>query len=307
MNVLDYQFGLCDPTYIYIENDTTVYFSLINAWPNQEGKDLIGIYKNDSIKTVLGDYYWWLNEVVPVSNDTLLFSSILGIARFYGSDAKIIYADDNLTKLKKINDEIFLFGNSLFKYENGNFIHFANIDSLLSNDSLSITSFTIDKNGVFWIGTDKGNLIKYGSDYEIYNLANSPIYDLSIDKNGNKWFLSNEGCYIFNEDKIVSAKNEPAEIISYNLLQNYPNPFNPSTVIKYSIPQNTEYSPRRMLRTTLKIYDILGREVATLVNEKQASGNYEVKFDASNLSSGVYIYQLQSGDFLSSRKMMLLK
>jgi len=304
MNVLDYQFGLCDPTYIYVENDTTLYFSLINAWPHQQGEDLIGIYENDSIKTVLGNYYWWLGEVVPVSNDTLLFSSGLGIVRFYGNETKLIYSEDNLAKLKKIKDEIFLFGKSLLKYKNGGFIYYTNVDTLLNNISLTITSFTVDNKGVFWIGTDKGSLIKYGIDYEIYSLANSPIYDLSIDKNGNKWFLSDEGCYIFNEDKIVSTKKEPTEIFSYNLLQNFPNPFNPSTVIKYQVPANAK---SEMPNVKLVVYDILGNEVATLVNEKQAAGNYEVKFDASNLSSGVYIYQLQSGSFISSKKMMFLK
>ena len=62
-----------------------------------------------------------------------------------------------------------------------------------------------------------------------------------------------------------------------------------------------------MLPTTLKVYDILGREVATLVNKQQKSGNYEVNFDASNLTSGVYFYRLQSGDFNASKKMILLK
>jgi hypothetical protein len=62
-----------------------------------------------------------------------------------------------------------------------------------------------------------------------------------------------------------------------------------------------------MLPTTLKVYDILGREVATLVNKQQKSGNYEVNFDAGNLTSGVYFYQLQSGNFNESKKMILLK
>ena len=62
-----------------------------------------------------------------------------------------------------------------------------------------------------------------------------------------------------------------------------------------------------MLSTTLKIYDILGREVVTLVNERQEPGNYEVKFMASHLSSGVYIYRLKSGDFSQSKKMLFLK
>ena len=90
----------------------------------------------------------------------------------------------------------------------------------------------------------------------------------------------------------------------YKLYQNYPNPFNPSTTIKYSIPNVGNENFRSV---QLKVYDILGREVAVLVNEKQSPGNYEVTFDASNLPSGVYIYRIVTSDFLASRKMILLK
>jgi hypothetical protein len=108
----------------------------------------------------------------------------------------------------------------------------------------------------------------------------------------------------FTKTDVNEVNVIPKEFV---LQQNYPNPFNPSTTIKYSIPQNTEYSPRRMLQTTLKVYDILGNEVATLVNERQKSGNYEVKFNASNLASGIYLYKLQSGSFAQTRKLMLIK
>ena len=92
----------------------------------------------------------------------------------------------------------------------------------------------------------------------------------------------------------------------FGLSQNYPNPFNPSTTIKYSIPVvGNEYF--RSSQTTLKIYNILGSEVATLVNKQQKAGNYEVNFNASNLSSGVYFYRLQSGSFSESKKMVLIK
>jgi|GEM_PF-806460 len=98
---------------------------------------------------------------------------------------------------------------------------------------------------------------------------------------------------------------ELAEIVKeYKLEQNYPNPFNPSTTIKYSIPNNVK---SEMSNVKLVVYDILGNEVATLVNERQKSGNYEVKFNASNLASGIYLYKLQSGSFVQTRKLMLLK
>jgi endonuclease/exonuclease/phosphatase family metal-dependent hydrolase len=88
------------------------------------------------------------------------------------------------------------------------------------------------------------------------------------------------------------------------LFQNYPNPFNPSTKIKFSVPTiASDFSSK----TTLKVYDILGEEVATLVNEQILTGNYEVRFDATNLSSGIYLYKIQAGDYTDVKKMILMK
>ena len=91
----------------------------------------------------------------------------------------------------------------------------------------------------------------------------------------------------------------------YSLSQNYPNPFNPTTTIQYTIPLLG--GDERGGLVTLKIYDILGNEVTTLVNEQKAPGNYSVKFDSSDLSSGVYIYALKTGMYSSIKKMTLLK
>ncbi|MBS1552857.1 MAG: T9SS type A sorting domain-containing protein [Bacteroidetes bacterium] len=83
------------------------------------------------------------------------------------------------------------------------------------------------------------------------------------------------------------------------LQQNYPNPFNPSTTISFSLPSKAE--------TTLKIYNILGKEVRTLVSEKLSAGNYDVTFNASDLTSGVYFYRLQAGNMVETKKLMLVK
>jgi photosystem II stability/assembly factor-like uncharacterized protein len=83
------------------------------------------------------------------------------------------------------------------------------------------------------------------------------------------------------------------------LEQNYPNPFNPSTVVSYQLPVASNVK--------LAIYDLLGREVAILVNERKMPGTYEVKFDGSNLASGVYFYRLQTGDFMQTRKLLLIR
>ncbi len=101
--------------------------------------------------------------------------------------------------------------------------------------------------------------------------------------------------------------NDVSTIEEFKLSQNYPNPFNPSTTIKYSIP-NVETRHASSLRNViLKVYDILGREIATLVNKKQQAGSYEVQFDASSLTSGIYLYKLRSGSFVESKKMILVK
>ena len=96
----------------------------------------------------------------------------------------------------------------------------------------------------------------------------------------------------------VSEKGKPVAN-NYYLFQNYPNPFNPSTMIKYKIPESG--------LVTIKVYDALGREIATLVNEEKPVGSYEIKFDGSNLSSGVYFYRLNFDSFISIKKMILLK
>ena len=102
--------------------------------------------------------------------------------------------------------------------------------------------------------------------------------------------------------RVTVEVREPIQppVFTYNLEQNYPNPFNPTTNIRYSI--------RDAGLVTLKVYDLLGREVATLVNQVQQPGNYQVTFDASRLtSSGMYIYRLQSGNFTRTMKMLLVK
>ncbi|MBM4176349.1 MAG: T9SS type A sorting domain-containing protein [Ignavibacteria bacterium] len=92
------------------------------------------------------------------------------------------------------------------------------------------------------------------------------------------------------------AAENPSE---YSLFQNFPNPFNPVTIIKYQIKEQG--------LVQLKVYNLLGQEIVTLVNEEQPSGNYEALFDASNLPSGVYIYSLRVNGFVQNNKMTLLK
>ena len=98
---------------------------------------------------------------------------------------------------------------------------------------------------------------------------------------------------------IISSVESEETNIEFALGQNYPNPFNPITSIKYSIPNRSN--------VVLKIYDILGTVVTTLVNEEKEQGVYTISFDASNLASGLYLYQIQAGSFIDTKKMILLK
>ena len=93
----------------------------------------------------------------------------------------------------------------------------------------------------------------------------------------------------------------------FSLQQNYPNPFNPSTMIRFQIPQSPFTKGDKGGFVMLKIYDLLGREVETLVNEEKPAGSYEVTFDRKNLSSGIYFYKLQSGNFVETKRMLMIK
>jgi hypothetical protein len=121
-------------------------------------------------------------------------------------------------------------------------------------------------------------------------------------------FIPDSGYYTFYilSDTTTSLENKKENIIEFSLSQNYPNPFNPTTCIQYAIGS--------MQYVTLKVYDVLGNEVASLVNEEKPSGSYSVEFNGSNLpagkaglSSGIYFYKLNAGNFVQTRKMILLK
>jgi len=99
---------------------------------------------------------------------------------------------------------------------------------------------------------------------------------------------------------VTSVEEISGEILSsFSLEQNYPNPFNPTTTISWQSPLG--------IWQIVKIYDVLGREIAILVNEEKPAGTYEIKFNASNIPAGVYFYQLKAGDFIETKKMVLMK
>ena len=148
-------------------------------------------------------------------------------------------------------------------------------------------------------------------DYDIWTISadgNNPTrltglvgygdYNPSFSRNGR--YIAYSGYTEPQLPKTKSSPNVDSELPTMiSLVQNYPNPFNPTTTIKYQIPE--------LSFVTLKVYDVLGREVAILVNEKKSVGSYEVEFNATSLPSGVYFYRLQAGSFVETKKMVLMK
>ena len=117
------------------------------------------------------------------------------------------------------------------------------------------------------------------------------------------WGASGEGVLRRSLSEVTTSAKpvRSASPREFLLQQNYPNPFNPSTTIGFRV------SGLGSSLVRLSVYDLLGREVAVLVNEKREAGVHEVKFDGSNLASGVYFYRLQAGDFAQTKRLMLLK
>ncbi len=158
----------------------------------------------------------------------------------------------------------------------------------------SLSGIIIGRNGLI-IQTSDGGLTWNKRE----SGTNNDLYKVTLLGN-NKFFITASWETILKGD-IVTSVDEFENTIpnKFELSQNFPNPFNPSTKINYSVPQ--------ISFVTLKVYDILGKEVSTLVNEEKTIGNYEINFDANNLSSGVYFYRMQAGEFSETKKFILLR
>jgi N-acetylneuraminic acid mutarotase len=138
--------------------------------------------------------------------------------------------------------------------------------------------------------------------FNIAWFAGAVVNDLIYVIGGTQTFGTTSSYSVWEYDPafVVSVESSPsAKITNYQLEQNYPNPFNPSTKISWQLPASSQ--------VTLRVYDILGKEVATLIDEYKQAGKYEIEFNAANLPSDVYFYKLQAGSFLQTRKMILLK
>ncbi len=187
---------------------------------------------------------------------------------------------------------------------NNNFLAIWNTDEAIYAQAYSDSGKPIDEQ--FVIHSDSA---LYPTDANVLLKNNKLFFTWSDARNEGRGYDIYGS--IFDLSKVVSVDNyEKVNLPNqFSLSQNYPNPFNPTTKIKFTIPVETGHAPS--LRISLKVYDILGKEVATLVNEEKPAGNYEIEFDGSNLSSGVYFYQLSTyggaGNFIETKKLIILK
>jgi len=174
-----------------------------------------------------------------------------------------------------------LFNGNLSGWRN----HISNEMNSIESDPLVTDSFHLSANSPCINGAQSTPYVTYDYDKQL----RTGHFDIGADE--------------FNQSTDIANETDN-KLSDYYLFQNYPNPFNPSTTIKYSIPSNVK---REMSNVKIIVYDILGNEVATLLDENKPAGNYEVRFDGSNLSSGIYFYKLQSGSFIQTKKLLLLK
>jgi hypothetical protein len=152
-----------------------------------------------------------------------------------------------------------------------------------------------DSLGVFLFSDNGDSLGSYNE-----GLTNLNVQSLSIDNNDYVYLGTDNGVWRRPLSEITSVEEHSTDLpSSYILLQNFPNPFNPSTIISYQLPIGGN--------VTLKIYDILGNEMETLVDEFKPAGKYETEFNAASLPSCVYFYSLKAGDYIDTKKMLLLK
>ncbi|MDR3628480.1 MAG: T9SS type A sorting domain-containing protein, partial [Ignavibacteriaceae bacterium] len=148
--------------------------------------------------------------------------------------------------------------------------------------------FLSTNDGASWTEVDSGLTLEH--EFKLI-ISNNYLFAGSVDGTIWKRPLS----------EMISGTAELNYIIpnSFSLKQNYPNPFNPSTVISYAIPKAS--------LVTIKVYDVLGKEIRSLVNEEKSAGNYSIQFNGDNLASGIYFYQMKSENFVQTRKLILMK
>lgn len=200
---------------------------------------------------------------------------------YAGTNDGIFYSDDNGSNWVNISsalldDKVI---RSIALYESNIIVGTGGYGAYVSTD-----------NGMTWEENDTGFPNSFAEIFAL-TISNTKVYAGTLFRGAWERPLTD-----YVTDVEIVSDNLP---LSFNLAQNYPNPFNPTTTIKYSIPESGNVS--------LKVYNILGNEVVSLINEEKTPGVYSVTFDAGNLPSGVYFYKIRAGNYFETKKMLLIK
>ena len=250
-------------------------------------------------------------------NDTNLFAGIWGAGVFLSTNNGTSWTPENSGLKGYTVYSLAVNGTNLFAGTFGGGVFFSANNGTswtpVNNGLTGYTVYSLAVNGTnLFAGTDGGVFLSNnnGTSWTAVNAGLTTytaggvasVYSLAV--NGTNLFAGTKGYGVWMRplsEMITGVKDKQNNLpTSFSLQQNYPNPFNPTTTIKYSIPQQSFVS--------ILVYDLLGREVADLVNEEKSAGNYSVQFNSSSrFSSGVYFYRMQAGSFTETKKLIMMK
>ncbi|HEY5534276.1 MAG TPA: T9SS type A sorting domain-containing protein [Ignavibacteria bacterium] len=299
VNLLDYVFAASAGDGIYRSINNGADFTQINL-SNNYVWSLLSVDSTTSIFAGTGkgkifrstDYGFGWNQIYIRPDSTN--NNVRSLAK---SKTNILYAGLDTGGIIFSTNNGTTWTQSSFTVPNVNAIVFNSLNHIFAGTGNNGVYRSTD-NGVSWTQVNNGFT------------NNNRINALAIDGAGFIYSGLNGGSvYKSLQSTTISIKNISSEIPSgYSLSQNYPNPFNPTTKIKFDVAPSLSF-PNVSIGNpvTLKVYDVMGREVQTLVNEKLQPGTYETSFDGSQFSSGVYFYKLQTGDFSETKKMLMIK
>jgi len=241
------------------------------------GKGLVAGADGKIMKTTNGGVDWHRVYTCPTGTVMKLFYASSSIGYAVGSEGAFLKTTEQDTNWTATHIS------GIPAYHSANSLYFIN----------STEGWVVCEGG-FIAHTSSG-----GNNFQLQNSGTTNDLNDVFFYNSSHGFAVGDGGVILSTNPVSGIENQTQTVNDFSLAQNYPNPFNNSTVIKYSIPQEGLVS--------LKVYNLLGEEVVRLVNDTKQTGHYEVSFDATGLPSGVYFYQLKTGSFVQTNKMLLVK
>lgn len=308
IKMFDKYFGIMIPDGENESSDLTVYVTASSGvgWTKNTINNVGGYIKDwrqiDFINKIIGYYY-------DTFKNQKLYKTIDGgynwnATNYTGSADLIKFYNENIGIAASINWDT----NKIIlqkTIDGGNNWNIINSD--LEGTWISDLEFLPNNPNKIWFVINQGLFYSDngGISWSKQNLNNETFTgrDLIFTSENNGWLLCDEGKIFYTSNNggltEINEKLFTPLPLSYTLLNNFPNPFNPTTIISYQLPENEFVS--------LKIYDLLGKEISSLVKSYQIAGDHKVEFDASDFSAGVYIYQIRAGRFNQSKKMILLK